>query len=56
LRNPQPSLRCLTDTPKVATVLQSAWLAANPGIAAQTGQAIAPVRSQRPVSTHIAAA
>lgn len=56
LRNPQPSLRCLPDAPRVATVLQTAWLAANPGIAAQTGPAPTPARSQRPVSAHTAAA
>ena len=56
LRKPQPSLRCLPDVPRVAAVLQSAWLAANPGIAAQQGPAIAPVRSPRPVSNHTATA
>jgi hypothetical protein len=56
LRKPQPSLRCLPDAQKVAAVLQTAWLAANPGIAAQLGQASAPERSARPVSQNTAAA
>jgi hypothetical protein len=47
LRKPQPSLRCLRDADKVAALLQSAWAAANPGLAASIGQpatpAVAPV-------------
>jgi hypothetical protein len=56
LRKPQPSLRCLPDAQAVASVLQTAWLAANPGIAAQVGQASAPARHARPVSHHTTAA
>jgi hypothetical protein len=56
LRKPQPSLRCLPDAQQVAAILQTAWLAANPGIAAQLGQASTPARSTRPVASHTAAA
>jgi len=38
LRKPQPSLRCLRDASAVAALLQSAWAAANPGVAATLGQ------------------
>lgn len=37
LRKPQPSLRCLRDADKVAALLQTAWAAANPGLAANRG-------------------
>ena len=57
LRKPQPSLRCLPEVQKVAALLQSAWLAANPGHQPQTAQpALAPVRSTRPDAPHPAAA
>jgi hypothetical protein len=56
LRKPQPSLRCLADAQHVAALLQTAWLAANPGIQAQVGAAVVAVRNTRPVSHHTAAA
>jgi hypothetical protein len=56
LRKPQPSLRCLADVQQVAALLQTAWLAANPGIQAQVGAAAAAERNARPVSHHTAAA
>jgi hypothetical protein len=34
LRKPQPSLRCLRDVHQVASVLQAAWSAAHPELAA----------------------
>jgi hypothetical protein len=56
LRKPQPSLRCLPDAQKVAAVLQTAWLAANPDIQAQVGQNAAAPRNARPLSQHTTAA
>ncbi len=55
LRKPQPSLRCLPDVQQAAAILQTAWLAANPGLRAQADQACATPRSQRPMSHHAAA-
>jgi hypothetical protein len=45
LRKPQPSLRCLQDVHQVASLLQTAWAAANPDAKAQFGQ---PAASSEP--------
>jgi hypothetical protein len=55
LRKPQPSLRCLRDAAPVAALLQSAWAAANPGVAATMGPSASPAASgktNRPANQH----
>jgi len=56
LQKPQPSMRCLPDAPKVAAILQTAWLASNPAMAPTRIQDSTPVQSPRPVSAHTATA
>lgn len=41
LRDPQPTLRCIADVAEMAACIQSAWQAANSGVAAVYGEAAA---------------
>ncbi len=53
LRRPQPTLRCLPQAQAVAEQVQQAWLAQNPGVQAELGQAPAmpsPVHGLHPAA------
>ncbi|MES2978347.1 MAG: photosynthetic complex putative assembly protein PuhB [Pseudomonadota bacterium] len=46
LKNPEPSLRCLADASAVGALVQQAWQAANPGVAASIGPVQAEASNQ----------